>query len=101
MAESVNASIIYSQPENISSPPDFFFTYLNTQSNGAWSMVLLGLSFGIPFMALMNYNAREAFAAASFNFLVTAILLSVFGIVGSFMYTLATVMVGLGVILNR
>jgi len=98
---SVNASIIYQQPENITSPPDFFFTYLDQQSNGAWSLTLLGLSFGIPFMALLNYNARQAFAAASFNMLVTAVLLSVFGVIGSFVYTLATVLVGLGVILNR
>lgn len=98
---SVNASIIYQQPKNITSPPDFFFTYMDKQSGGSWSLVILGLSFGIPFMALMDYNPRQAFAAASFNFMVTAILMSVFGVIGSFVYTLGVVMVGLGVILNR
>lgn len=101
MSNHVNASMIYEQPTNVESAPDFFIVFLNQASNGAWSSVLIGLSFGIPFMALMNYNTRQAFAAASFNGLVAAILLSVFGVVGSFVYTLLTVLTGLAVILNR
>jgi len=95
-----NASMIYSQPENIGSAPDFFIKYMDTASGGSWSLVLIGLSFGLPFMALMGYNPRQAFAAASFNGLVTAILLAGFGVVTSFAYTLMAVMVALAVIIN-
>lgn len=95
-----NASMIYSQPENVSSAPDFFIRFMNEASGGSWSMILIGLSFGLPFMALMGYNPRQAFAAASFNGLVTAILLAGFGVVTSFAYTLMAVLVALAVILN-
>jgi len=101
MTEHINSSLIYEQPTNVDSSPGFFISFLDQASNGAWSLTLVGLSFGIPFMALQAYNPREAFAAASFNMLVTVILLSVFGVVGSFLYTLAVVMVGLGVVINR
>jgi len=95
-----NASMIYSQPENITGGPDFFINFLNEASGGTWSLTLIGLSFGIPFMALMGYNPRQAFAAASFNGLVTAILLAGFGVVTSFAYTLMAVLVAVAVIMN-
>lgn len=96
-----NASMIYEQPQNISSSPEFFIQFLNSASNGTWSMALIGLSFGIPFLALMNYNPRQAFAAAAFNGLMTSILLAGFGVVSSFVYTLMAVLVAVGVILNQ
>lgn len=97
----VNASTIYGQPENVSSAPDFFIQYLDQASGGTWTFTLIGLSFGIPFLALQGFNPRQAFAAASFNGLVTVLLLSAFGVVGSFMYTLFTVMVALALLVNR
>lgn len=101
MSNHINGSLIYEQPTNIDSAPGFFISFLDKASNGAWTLVLVGLSFGIPYMALQGFNPRQAFAAASFNALVTVILLSVFGTVGSFLYTLAVVMVGIAVIINR
>lgn len=101
MTEHINGSLIYQQPTNIDSSPDFFFSFLDQASGGAWSLTLVGLSFGIPFMALQSFNPRKAFAAGAFNMLVTTILLAAFGVVGSFMYTLAVVAAGLGVVINR
>jgi len=101
MSNHINGSLIYEQPSGIDSAPAFFIGFLNKASDGAWVLVLTGLSFGIPYMALQGFNPRKAFAAASFNALVTVILLSVFGVVGSFLYTLAVVMVGIAVVINR
>lgn len=97
----VNSTILYGHPTNVSSPPDFFFSYLNAESGGAWGLVIAGLSFGIPMLALQNYNPRQAFAAASFNLLISVTMMAVFGIVGSFMYTLAIALVAIAVLLNR
>lgn len=101
MNGTINSSLIYQQPTNISSAPGFFISFLNQASNGAWGLTLIGLSFGIPFMALQGFNPRKAFAGAAFNMLVTVVLLSVFGVVGSSLYTLAVVAAGLAVVINR
>lgn len=101
MNDTINSSLIYQQPTNIDSAPGFFISFLDKASNGAWSLTLVGLSFGIPFMALQGFNPRKALAAASFNMLITVVLLSVFGVVGSSLYTLAVVAAGVAVVINR
>lgn len=98
---SVNSTTYYQHPTNVSSPEGFFLNYLNTQSGGAWGLTLVGLSFGITFLSLQGFDPRKALAAASFNGLITAIILSVFGVVGSFTYTLMTVFVAVAVLINR
>lgn len=96
-----NTTAYYQNPSNISAPQDFFLSYVNTQTGGALGPVIVGLTFGVTFMALQNYNPRKAFAAASFNGLIVTMMLSVLGIAGSFMYTLMTALVALAVIINR
>ena len=96
-----NATAYYTYPSNIGAPQDFFLTFINQQTGGALAPVIVGLTFGITFMSLQNFNPRKAFAAASFNGLIVVMMLSVLGVAGSFLYTLFTALVGLAVIINR
>lgn len=97
----VNSTINYDHPTNVSSAPDFFINYLDTQSNGAWSLVIIGLSFGIPFISLQAYGARRAFAAGTFNALVTTVLLASFGVVTGTVYSIVVIAAAVALVINN
>lgn len=98
----VNASINYQQPENIETISGFFLNYLNGQTDGGWIAAIMIISFGVPFMALLEFNAKAAFGAASFNMLMTTIMLSAFGLSGiGFYYVIAAVGVAAALIINN
>lgn len=97
----VNSTVNYAHPNNVSSAEGFFINYLNTQTNGTWSLVLVGLSFGIPFLSLQVFGIRKAFAMASFNALISTVLLAGFGVITGTVYTLVAVGTALALVLNN
>ena len=99
----VNENMYYGQPENTNEIAGFFVNYLNSESSGAWVTVIIGISFSIPFFALLTrFNPRKAFAAASFNSLMVTVMLSALGIPNiGFYFALTAVAVTLSLVINN
>jgi hypothetical protein len=102
LASAVNSSINYGQPENVEKMSDFFLHYLNSETGGSWLAALAIISFGVPFMATLEYNAKAAFGSGAFSMLITMIMLSAFGLKGVGVYfVVAALAVTVAVVINN
>lgn len=93
--------LYYSRPDEISSAPEFFFTFLSTQSGGLWGYLILLVIFSISYLSLSNFNPRQAFAASSFTTFTATVLMLPFNVVGTFALTLTGLMVVVSLLINR
>lgn len=100
MANTSNYTLDSANVTNVDTAPDFFLSGIHDLTGGAWGPMLLGMVFTISFLGLSRFDTERAFAVASFNTLITNILLTPFGIVGTYTFTLSAVLVGLAVVLS-
>jgi multisubunit Na+/H+ antiporter MnhB subunit len=92
--------LLFSRPENIGTPTNFFIEYLATITDGVWPIGIAFLSFALVYLNLNDYNARKAYGAASFvNFVVTTALVAL-GAFDSGALIIAILMVVIGVVIN-
>lgn len=93
--------LYYDRPTNVTGAPDFFFTYLSGQSGGVWGYLILLMVFSISYLALSEYNARQAFAGSSFITFITTVLLLPFEVVSSYALLLTGLAVVMALVINR
>lgn len=97
----VNTTLEYARPENVTGASDFFINYTSTITMGWWGYGILLAVFSISYLSLSTYNPRKAFAASSFTTFVSTVILSAFGVVGGYVFTLTALMVVASILINQ
>ena len=93
--------LFFPRPTDIDEPSNFFLDYIDTITEGTWSIALPMLVFGITYLSLNEYNPKEAFAAASFATMISVVFLLGLGLLQSQALILVVVLVALAVVINR
>lgn len=94
--------LLFERPTGISEgPAEFFISFVDTLTGGAWGTVLILLAFGLVYFNLNQFNPRKAFAAGSFSAMVTTVMLVPLGVAGDQHFIAAVFAVILAVIINR
>lgn len=92
--------LLFDRPENIESASNFFFDYLVTVTDGAWPVAITFMFFSIVYLNLSDFNAKKAYAAASFVNLVLTTLLVALGAFSSQALVISILMVIIAVVVN-
>lgn len=92
---------LFGRPTNVTSPNDFFISYLDGITGGFWSVLIPVLVFTITYMTLNQFGSRQAFAAGSFATLVTVVMLLGLGVLSSQALIVAIILVVIAVVINN
>jgi len=92
--------LLFPRASGIDSPTGFFLEHIHTVSDGFWGPALSLITFAVVFISLSD-DARTGFAAGSFAAMVVTVLLIPFGLMGSNALLLVSLMVVIGIAINR
>jgi len=95
-----NDDLLFERADSIETPTEFFIDHIHEITDGLWGPSITLMVFSIVFLGL-NSDARKSFAAASFAAMVTTVMLIPFGVMGSEALLFVSLMVVIGIAINR